>query len=181
MSTSFKSAMDRLKASIRDVPDFPKPGIVFKDITPILNNGQLFRLAVTIFAERYQRKSVEKIVAVDARGFIFGGALAHYLGIGLSMVRKKGKLPYEAHSHDYDLEYGHGTLEMHIDAVEKGQRVVIIDDLLATGGTAEAAAKLVGKCGGEIVELAFLVELSFLKGRERLEQAKYPVFSAITY
>ena len=179
MTTSFKSAMDRLKANIRDVPDFPKPGIVFKDITPILANGQLFRLAVTIFAERYQRKSVEKIVAIDARGFIFGGALAHYLGVGLSVARKKGKLPYTAHQQEYALEYGQGVLELHVDAVEKRQRVVIIDDLLATGGTAEAAAQLVEKCGGEIVELAFLVELSFLKGRQRL--SKYPVFSAITY
>jgi len=179
MSTSFKSAMDRLKGSIRDVPDFPKKGIVFKDITPILTNGQLFRLAVTIFTERYQRKSVEKIVAIDARGFIFGGALAHHLGVGLAVVRKKGKLPYQSHEIDYDLEYGTGTLELHVDGVEKHQRVVIIDDLLATGGTAEAAAKLVEKCGGDIVEFAFLVELGFLNGRERL--AKYPVFSAITY
>jgi len=179
MTIPFKSAIERLKANIRDVQDFPKKGIVFKDITPILSNGQLFRLAVTIFSERYQRKSVERIVAIDARGFLFGGALAHHLGIGLTLVRKKGKLPYKSHSHDYDLEYGSGTLEMHIDGVEKHQRVVIIDDLLATGGTAEAAAKLVEKCGGEIVELAFLVELEFLKGREKLE--KYPVFSAITY
>jgi len=179
MSIPFKSAMERLKANIRDVPDFPKKGIVFKDITPILTNGQLFRLAVTIFAERYQRKSVEKIVAIDARGFIFGGALAHYLGVGLAVVRKKGKLPYNSHQIDYDLEYGTGTLELHVDSVEKRQRVVIIDDLLATGGTAEAAARLVEQCGGEIVEMAFLVELGFLKGRERL--AKYPVFSAITY
>jgi len=170
--------MDRLKGHIRDIPDFPKPGIVFKDITPILSDGQLFRLAITIFAERYQRKSVEKIVAVDARGFIFGGALAHYLGIGLAVVRKKGKLPYESHEAEYELEYGSGVLEIHIDAVKKQQRVVIIDDLLATGGTAESAAKLVEKCGGEIVELAFLVELTALKGRERL--AKYPVFCAIT-
>jgi adenine phosphoribosyltransferase len=179
MSTSFKSAMERLKGSIRDVPDFPKPGIVFKDITPILTNGQLFRLAVTIFTERYQRKSVERIVAIDARGFIFGGALAHHLGVGLTLVRKKGKLPYKSNQVEYELEYGKGTLEMHIDGVEKNQRVVIIDDLLATGGTAEAAAKLVEKSGAEIVELAFLVELGFLNGRERL--AKYPVFSAISY
>lgn len=179
MSTSFKSAIERLKASIRDVHDFPKEGIVFKDITPILSNGQLFRLAVTIFAERYQRKSVEKIVAIDARGFIFGGALAHYLGVGMTIARKKGKLPYKSHQHEYELEYGTGMLEMHIDAIEPNQRVVIIDDLLATGGTAEAAAKLVEKCGGEVVELAFLVELSYLHGRKRLE--KYPVFSAITY
>ena len=179
MSTSFKSAMDRLKANIRDVPDFPKKGIVFKDITPVLASGQLFGLAVNIFAERYRRKSVEKIVAIDARGFIFGGALANYLGVGLSIVRKKGKLPSKSHQIDYELEYGQGALEMHIDGVEKNQRVVIIDDLLATGGTAEAAARLVERCGGEIVEMAFLVELGFLKGRERL--AKYPVFSAITY
>ena len=179
MSTSFKSAMDRLKGSIRDVPDFPKPGIVFKDITPILSNGQLFGLAVNIFAERYRRKSVEKIVAIDARGFLFGGALANYLGVGLAVVRKKGKLPYKSHEMEYDLEYGQGILEIHVDAVEKNQRVVIIDDLLATGGTAEAAARLVEICGGEIVELAFLVELGFLHGRERL--AKYPVFSAISY
>src|SRR6201996_981442 len=119
MSTSFKSAMDRLKASVRDVPDFPKPGIIFKDITPILSDGQLFRLAVTMFAERYQRKSVERIVAIDARGFLFGGALAYLLGIGMTVVRKKGKLPYKSHAHDYELEYGQGTLEMHIDGVEK--------------------------------------------------------------
>ena len=179
MSTSFKSAIDRLKANIRDVPDFPKKGIMFKDITPILSDGQLFRLAVTIFSERYQRKSVERIVAIDARGFLFGGALAHYLGIGLSVVRKAGKLPYKTHEIEYELEYGKGMLQMHIDGVEKNQRVVIIDDLLATGGTAGAAAQLVEKCGAEIVELAFLVELDFLKGREKLE--KYPVFSAIRY
>ena len=179
MSTSFKSAIERLKANIRDVPDFPKQGVLFKDITPILANGQLFRLAVTIFAERYQRKSVERIVAIDARGFIFGGALAHYLGVGLAVVRKKGKLPYDSHEIEYELEYGKGILELHVDGVEKNQRVVIIDDLLATGGTAGAAAQLVEKCGGEIVEIAFLVELGFLKGRERL--TKYPVFSAITY
>src|SRR5471032_2395929 len=104
MSTSFKSAMERLKASIRDVPDFPKKGIIFKDITPILSNGQLFRLAVTIFTERYQRKSVERIVAIDARGFIFGGALAHHLGVGLTLVRKKGKLPFKSLQTDYALE-----------------------------------------------------------------------------
>jgi adenine phosphoribosyltransferase len=177
MTIPFRSAMDRLKANIRDIPDFPKPGIVFKDITPILSDGQLFRLAVTIFAERYQRKSVEKVVAIDARGFIFGGALAHYLGIGLAVVRKKGKLPFQSHEAEYELEYGQGVLEIHTDAIKPRQRVVIIDDLLATGGTAEAAGKLVEKCGGEIVEFAFLVELAALKGRERL--AKYPVFCAI--
>lgn len=175
----FKSAIERIKANVRDVPDFPKPGILFRDITPILANGQLFRLAVTIFAERYQRKSVDKIVAIDARGFIFGSALAHFLGIGLVLVRKKGKLPSNSYSADYDLEYGSATVEMHKDAIRPGERVVIIDDLLATGGTAAAAISLVQKCGGEIVEVAFLIELAALKGREKLQSA--PIFAAITY
>ncbi len=179
MTVQFKSAIERLKAHVRDVPDFPIPGIMFKDITPILANAQLFRLAITIFSERYQRKSVDKIVAIDARGFLFGAALAHQLGLGLVLARKAGKLPYKSHLVKYDLEYGTSELEMHVDSLAPGERVVIIDDLLATGGTSLAAAELVGKCGGEVLELAFLVELQFLKGRERL--AKYPVFSAITY
>jgi len=179
MSTSFKSAIERLKAHVRDVPDFPKPGVLFKDITPILANGQLFRLAVTIFAERYQRKSVEKIVAVDARGFIFGGALAHYLGIGLTMVRKKGKLPYRTYEQSYDLEYGSNTVAVHIDAVKPGSRVLLADDLLATGGTALAAANLLQRLGVEILEITFLLELSFLKGREKLKG--FPVRSLIVY
>lgn len=175
----FKSAIERIKANIRDVPDFPKPGILFRDITPILANGQLFRLAVTIFAERYQRKSIDKVVAIDARGFIFGAALAHFLGVGLVLVRKKGKLPSNSYSADYELEYGKGTVEMHKDAIRPGERIVIIDDLLATGGTAAAAVDLVQKCGGEIVEIAFLIELAVLKGREKLQN--YPIFAAITY
>jgi adenine phosphoribosyltransferase len=179
LNFQFKSAIERLKANVRDIPDFPQPGIVFKDITPILSNGQLFRLAVTIFAERYQRKSIEKVVAIDARGFIFAGALAHILGVGFVPVRKKGKLPYKAYAADYALEYGTNTVELHIDSIEKGQRVVIVDDLLATGGTAAAAAQLVQECGGEIVEIAFLIELTALKGREKL--GKHAVFSAIQY
>jgi adenine phosphoribosyltransferase len=179
MSFQFKSAIDRLKANIRDVPDFPKPGIVFKDITPILGNGQLFRLAITIFSERFQRRSVDKIVAIDARGFIFAGAVAHMLGIGLVPVRKKGKLPFTRHEESYSLEYGDNVVEIHVDAIKPGERVVIIDDLLATGGTAAAAAKLVEKCGGEIVEIAFLIELTFLPGRSKL--APRPVFAAIQY
>jgi len=179
MSIQFRSATERLKASVRDIPDFPKPGILFKDITPILTNGQLFRLAVTIFAERYQRKSIEKVVAIDARGFIFGGALAHFLGVGLVLVRKKGKLPSKCFHVDYDLEYGKNTVEMHIDSLEPGQRVVIIDDVLATGGTAKAAADLVQQTKAEIIEIAFLIELAGLKGRDKL--AKHPVFSAITF
>ncbi len=179
MSVQFKSAIERLKAHVRDVPDFPKPGILFKDITPILANPQLFRLAITIFSERYQRKSVDKIVAIDARGFLLGAALAHYLGLGLVLARKAGKLPFKCTQIKYDLEYGSNVLEMHVDSIVPGERVVIIDDLLATGGTAAATADLVTRSGGEICEVAFLVELTFLAGREKL--TKYPVFSAITY
>jgi adenine phosphoribosyltransferase len=179
MSLQFKSAFERLKAHIRDVPDFPKQGVVFKDITPILSNGQLLRLAITIFAERYQRKNVDKVVGIDARGFIFGGALAHILGVGFVPVRKQGKLPAESFSASYSLEYGTDTVEMHKDGIRKGERVVIIDDLLATGGTAAAAVSLVRQAEGEVIELAFLVELAFLKGRENLKDA--PIFSAIQF
>lgn len=175
----FKSAIERIKANIRDVPDFPKPGILFRDITPILANGQLFRLAVTIFAERYQRKSIDKVVAIDARGFLFGAALAHFLGVGLVLVRKKGKLPSNCYEADYELEYGTGTVQMHKDSLRPGERIVIIDDLLATGGTAAAAVELAQKCGAEIVEIAFLIELTALKGREKL--LSHPIFAAISY
>lgn len=175
----FQSAINRLKSSVRSVPDFPKPGIEFRDITTILSDGQLFRLAVTIFVERYQRKRLDSIVAIDARGFIFGAAVAHYLGLGFIPVRKKGKLPYETRGVDYELEYGTNSVEMHIDALEKGQRVVIMDDLLATGGTAAAAVKLVETFDAEIVEVAFLIELIALHGRAKL--GEQPVFSAITY
>jgi len=178
-SVVFRSAVSRLEQNIRTIPDFPKPGIQFKDITPILADGQLFRLAITVFSERYQRKTIDKIVAIDARGFLFGGALAHLLGVGLVPVRKKGKLPYDTHSAEYELEYGTDSIQIHTDGVHAGEKVVILDDLLATGGTAEAAAKLVQECGGEIVELAFLIELADLHGRMKLKGL--PVFSAIQY
>ncbi|MCS7063113.1 MAG: adenine phosphoribosyltransferase [Methylacidiphilales bacterium] len=175
----YRSSLDRLKKEIRDVPDFPKPGVLFKDITPILVDAQLFRLAVTVFVERYQRKTIDKIAAIDARGFVFAGAVAHVLGVGLILIRKKGKLPYKTISVDYDLEYGHNTLEMHVDSVKKDEKVIIIDDVLATGGTAGAAANLVEKAGGKVVELAFLLELTFLNGRERLGDR--PIYAAIEY
>ena len=175
----FQSAINRLKNNIRSVPDFPKPGIEFRDITPILSDGQLFRLAVTIFVERYQRKRLDTVVGIDARGFIFGAAVAHYLGLGFVPVRKKGKLPYKTRGVDYDLEYGSNSVEMHEDALTKGQRVVIIDDLLATGGTAAAAVELVESFGAELVEVAFLIELAFLGGRAKLEGR--PIFTAITF
>jgi adenine phosphoribosyltransferase len=179
MSMQFKSATERLKAHVREVPDFPKKGICFRDITPILNNGQLFRLAINIFAERYRQRNLDKIVGIDARGFILGAALAHHLGVGFVPIRKANKLPAKTHRADYDLEYGKATIEIHADALEPNHRVVIIDDLLATGGTAQAAAGLVQKCQSEVVEIAFLIELAQLEGRLRLKQ--HAVFSAITF
>ena len=173
------SATERLKNAIRDVPDFPKPGIVFKDITPIFQDAQLLRLTISILADRYQRKTVDQIVAIDARGFLLGSALAYVLGTGVSIVRKKGKLPFETISASYDLEYGSNTIEMHVDAIKKGQRVLVIDDVLATGGTMKATVDLVKQLGGEVLETAFLIELGFLKGRGLLEPA--PVFSVIKY
>ncbi len=170
---------EQLKAAVRDVPDFPIKGILFKDITPILQDGQLFRQAVDAIADRHVGKNLQAVVGIDARGFIFAGAVAYKLGIGLVPVRKKGKLPYKTIVTSYTLEYGSETSEMHVDALRKGDRVIIVDDLLATGGTAMAAATLVKQLGAEVVEIDFLIELSFLKGRERLKD--YNVFAAITY
>ena len=170
---------EELKAAVRDVPDFPIKGVLFKDITPILQNGKLFRLAVDAIADRHKGKKVDAVVGVDARGFIFAGAVAYKLGVGLVPVRKKGKLPYKTVVTSYTLEYGSETSEMHVDSIQKGDQVIIVDDLLATGGTAMAAATLVKQLGGTIAEIDFLIELSFLKGRERLKD--YKVFSAIVY
>jgi adenine phosphoribosyltransferase len=170
---------DELKAAVRDVPDFPIKGILFKDITPILHDGRLFRIAVDSFADRHQGKKIDAIVGIDARGFIFAGAVAYKLGVGFVPVRKKGKLPYKTVVTSYTLEYGSETSEMHIDSLKKGDNVVIVDDLLATGGTAMAAATLVKQLGANIAEIDFLIELSFLKGRERLKD--YPLFAAIVY
>lgn len=170
---------DQLKAAVRDVPDFPIKGILFKDITPILQDPKLFRLAVDTIADRHKGKNLKAAVGIDARGFIFAGAVAYKLGIGFVPVRKKGKLPYKTVVTSYTLEYGSETSEMHIDAISKGDNVIIVDDLLATGGTAMAAATLVKQLGANIAEIDFLIELAFLKGRERLKD--YPVFSAIQY
>ena len=169
----------RLKAAIRDVPDFPKPGIVFKDITPILGDPALFRLAVDTLAAPYAGKGIRKVAAIDARGFIFGAGVAARLGAGFVPVRKKGKLPYRTFEEACTLEYGEAVLAVHVDAFEKGEPVLLMDDLLATGGTAAAAARLVEKAGGKIVAIAFLVELAFLKGRARL--AGYPVSTVIQF
>mgnify|MGYP000113343380 CR=1 FL=1 len=170
---------DRLRAAIRDIPDFPKPGIIFKDITPILGNPELLRMATDILADRCRRAGAEKIAAIDARGFVFGGAVCERLGLGFVPIRKQGKLPYKTYEQSYDLEYGSATLAIHQDAFKPGEKVVLIDDLLATGGTAAAAAKLIEKAGGRVVEIDFLIELTFLNGRERL--SGYNVFSAIMF
>jgi adenine phosphoribosyltransferase len=170
---------DQLKAAVRDVPDFPIKGILFKDITPILQDGKMFRAAVDAIADRHKGEKIDAVVGIDARGFIFAGAVAYKLGCGLVPVRKKGKLPYKTVVTSYTLEYGSETSEMHVDSLKESDTVIIVDDLLATGGTAMAAATLVKQLGGNIAEIDFLIELSFLKGRERLKD--YQVFSAITY
>jgi adenine phosphoribosyltransferase len=164
-------AVEKLRGAIRDVPDFPKPGIIFKDITPVLCNGALFRSAIDLFRERCRGLEIDKIVCIDARGFLFGSAVAYELGIGLVPIRKKGKLPYKTERAAYTLEYGEAEMEMHIDSIERGERIVLIDDLLATGGTSASAVALVHKVGGVLVEAQFLIELEFLHGREKLEPA----------
>jgi adenine phosphoribosyltransferase len=168
-----------LKKLIREVPDFPKKGILFYDITTLLKDKTGFATLIDALAEHYIDKKIDMIVGIEARGFIFGPALAYRLNAGFVPVRKPKKLPAETAKVTYDLEYGTDSLEIHKDAVQKGQRVVIVDDLLATGGTATACAQLVESLGGEVGGLAFAVELDFLKGRDRL--AKYDVFSLLHY
>ncbi len=166
-------------STIRDVPDFPKKGIIFKDITTLLKNPNALRHKVQKMLKFCQGKEVDIVVGIEARGFISGALLAYELGCGFVPVRKPGKLPAETISESYTLEYGTNTVEIHTDAIEKGQKVLIIDDLLATGGTAKATCKLVERLGGEIVGLAFIIELIFLKGRDEL--SKYDIFSVVQY
>ncbi len=159
----------RLETLIRDVPDFPKPGILFKDITTLLREPRALRLVTCQLAERLAGRRIDQVVGIEARGFIFAPLVAQRLGVGFVPVRKKGKLPAETVSVTYDLEYGEDTLEMHTDAVAAGDRVVLIDDLLATGGSARAAARLIESVGGVVQAIAFVVELTFLDGRARLD------------
>lgn len=164
---------------IRDVPDFPKKGILFKDITPLLGNGPAFAEAIKMMAAKVGGQKIELIAGIESRGFIFGAALALEMGIGFIPIRKPGKLPYKTRRKEYKLEYGSDAVEIHEDAVKKGQKVLLVDDVIATGGTAKAAVDLLREIGAEVTGVAFLVELSFLKGTEKLKGEK--VFSLISY
>jgi len=179
VAAMYSEPVEKLRSAIRDVPDFPKPGIIFKDITPVLCDGPLFRSAIDLFLERCRGLEIDKIVCIDARGFLFGSAVAYEMGIGLVPIRKKGKLPYKTERAAYTLEYGEAEMEMHIDSIERGERIVLIDDLLATGGTSASAVTLVQKVGGVLVEAQFLIELEFLHGRKKLEPV--PVISFLKY
>ena len=168
-----------IEQAIRTIPDFPKPGIQFKDITPLLANARLFSGCIGLLTDKFKPGDIDAVVGIDARGFIFAAAAAVQLKAGFVPVRKKGKLPYQTHEQSYDLEYGTATVAVHVDALKPGSRVLLIDDLLATGGTAAAAAALVKRLGGKILEISFLIELSFLSGRRKL--AEYPVRSLVVY
>jgi adenine phosphoribosyltransferase len=161
-----------LKTSIRSIPDWPIEGVIFRDLTTLMQNPVAYRNACDTFYNRYKNMPIDKIVGIDARGFVFGAVLAYQLNVGFVPVRKKGKLPYKTVSAQYTLEYGKNTVEMHADAITEGEKVVIIDDLIATGGTIEAAVKLVKKLGGDILECGFIVELPELKGREKIKDQK---------
>jgi len=175
-----KDALAKLQSGIRDVIDFPKPGILFKDITPVLADPALFTLSLDALEETMLGRHVDKLVAIDARGFIFAGALAQRLGAGLIPVRKKGKLPFRTKSVSYDLEYGSATVEIHEDALQPGDSVWLVDDVLATGGTSGAAAELIKKLGATLAGMTFLIELEFLEGRKNLPP-DVPVFSVLRY
>lgn len=162
---------------IRTIPDYPKKGILFRDITSLLNNPEGLKMAIDQLAERYKNQKIDHIAAIDSRGFLFAAPLAYLTGAGLVLIRKKGKLPREVFSEDYDLEYGSNTLEIHTDDIRPGDRVLLIDDLIATGGSAEAAVKLIRRCGGNVVECAFIIELPDLKGKDRLSAIDCPVYT----
>jgi adenine phosphoribosyltransferase len=164
---------------IRNVPDFPIPGIQFKDITTLLRDGPAFKRVIDALVERYQGRQIDAIVGIESRGFIFSAPLAYSLGVGLVPIRKAGKLPAETYQIEYSLEYGTNKMEMHRDAIQPGANVVIMDDLLATGGTVRAACQLIEQAGGQVEELAFVIELSFLQGRDTL--GGYNIFSLVSY
>ncbi|HYG73320.1 MAG TPA: adenine phosphoribosyltransferase [Actinomycetota bacterium] len=171
--------LTQVKALVRDVPDFPQEGIVFKDITPLLADELAFSTVIDLIVVHFGRGNVDKVVGIEARGFILASPVAYHFGAGFVPVRKKDKLPWETESAEYSLEYGTATLEIHKDAVTPGERVLVVDDVLATGGTARATAELVERIGGKVIGLAFLIELGFLKGRERI--AGYDLFTLLEY
>ena len=171
--------LDAIRNAIRDVPDFPKPGILFKDITPVLNDARLFAMSIDALAERHQKETIDRVAVIDARGFIFGAAIAVRMGLPLQLVRKAGKLPHKTIGVSYDLEYGSDRVEMHEDAVIAGKRYAVIDDLIATGGTAGAAAQLIEQHNGVVACFGFVIELSFLDGRAKL--GGHPVEALISY
>ena len=171
--------VEQLKALVRDVPDFPQAGIVFKDITPLLADEIAFSSVIDLIVVHFGRGNVDKVVGIEARGFILASPVAYHFGAGFVPVRKKDKLPWETESEEYELEYGTATLEIHRDGVDAGERVLIVDDVLATGGTARATARLVERVGGKVVGIAFLIELGFLKGRQQLDG--YDLFTLISY
>lgn len=171
--------MEELRKIIRDIPDFPKPGIIFRDITPIMEDGVTLAKIIDRFKERYLSRGIDRIAGIEARGFIFGSALAYALGKGFVILRKKGKLPRKTIGVTYDLEYGTDSIHIHDDSIRPGDRVLVVDDLFATGGTARAACELIEKAGGVVVECAVVVELAFLKGREKLGDVE--LFSLLQY
>ncbi|MGK0290076.1 MAG: adenine phosphoribosyltransferase [bacterium] len=171
--------MESLKAAVRNIPDFPKEGIQFKDLTTLFQDGKAFKRSLDLIAEHYKGQKIDKVAGVESRGFILGGAIADRLECGFVTVRKKGKLPWKTISQDYSLEYGESALEVHIDAVEKGEKILVVDDLLATGGTLEATIKLIEELGGEIAGVTCIIELLGLNGRERLKD--YPLHCLLAY
>ena len=176
---SYEEARDYIKSKVRSIPDWPIKGVIFRDITTLLLDPPAFKQICTIFYDRYVNEKIDKIVGIDARGFLFGSVLAYKLDIGMIPIRKNGKLPYNTISESYTLEYGEEVIEIHEDAIQKGERVVVIDDLMATGGTISAAANLVEKLGGDIFECSFVLELPDLNGREKLGNRK--VFSMVDF
>jgi adenine phosphoribosyltransferase len=171
--------MEKLREKIREVPDFPKPGILFYDLTTLLKDSDGLRVLMDLLTERYQKQGIDQVVGIESRGFIFGPTLAYNLNAGFVPVRKKGKLPAETIHASYDLEYGQDVLEIHRDAIETGHRILVVDDLIATGGTAAATVQMINQLGGDVAGLAFIVELGFLNGREKLNG--FDIFSVLKY
>jgi adenine phosphoribosyltransferase len=170
-----------LRDLVRSIPDYPKPGILFRDITTLLADPEGFARTIDTLADRYAGQGIQKVAGIEARGFILGGAMAHRLATGFVPIRKKGKLPWQTVGHDYELEYGTDRVEMHVDAIRPGEKVLVVDDLIATGGTAEAAIKLVEGVGGKVLEACFVIDLPDLGGRHRLETAGHKVFAIMDF